>query len=159
MGIRMSDINKSIQELKLIIPEPAKPVANYSPYVILNNIIYVSGQIPFKDGNISYKGKVGKDITINEAISAAEICLMNTLAILKLATNNNLNSIKSCVKINVFINSSDDFFEQPLVADGASNLIKKIFKNNGSHARSAIGCNSLPKNASIEIDSIFQLVD
>ena len=82
----MSDIIKSIQELKLIIPEPAKPVANYLTWTILNNIIYVSGQIPFKDGNIAYTGKVGKDITINEAIIASEICLMNTLAILNIAT-------------------------------------------------------------------------
>ena len=74
------------------------------------------------------KGKVGKDININEAINASEICLLNTLAVLNLATNNNLNRIISCIKINVFINSSDDFFEQPLVADGASNLIKKFLK-------------------------------
>ena len=155
----MSDIIKSIQDLKLEIPKPAKPVANYSPYYLINNIIYVSGQIPFREGTIAYTGKVGKDIDINEAILAAEICFMNTLAILKLATKGNLNSIKSCIKINVFINSSNDFFDQPLVADGASNLIKKIFKDNSNHARSAIGCNSLPKNASVEIDSMFQLAN
>ena len=81
------------------------------------------------------------------------------MALLNLVTNNNLNRIISCIKINVFINSADDFFEQPLVADGASNLIKKIFKDNGDHARSAVSCNSLPKNASVEIDSVFQLGD
>ena len=82
----MNNIIKSIQDLKITLPEAAKPVANYSPYVLCENIIYVSGQIPFKDGIILYKGKVGKDININEAIAASEICLINTLAVLNLAT-------------------------------------------------------------------------
>ena len=85
--------------------------------------------------------------------------MINTLAVLNLATNNNLDRVKSCIKINVFLNSTDDFFDQPIVADGASNLLRKIFKNYGDHARSAVSCNSLPKNASVEIDSIFQLKD
>ena len=83
--------------------------------------------------------------------------MINTLAVLFNATKGNLNIVNSCVKINVFINSADDFFEQPIVADGASDLIKEIFKENGNHARSAVSCNSLPKNATVEIDSIFQL--
>ena len=155
----MNNIIKSIEDLKLILPEPPKPVANYSPFVLLKNTVYVSGQIPLKNGVVAYKGKVGKDININEAIIASEICLINTLAVLNLATRNNLNRVISCIKINVFINSSDDFNEQPIVADGASNLIKNIFQNNGNHARSAVSCNSLPKDASVEIDSIFQLDD
>ena len=155
----MNNIIKSIQDLKIILPAATKPVANYSPYVFFKDMIYVSGQIPFKNGVLVYKGKVGKDINIDEAIIASEICLINTLAVLNLATNNNLNKVKSCIKINVFINSSNDFIQQPEVADGASNLIKKIFKDDGNHARSAVSCNSLPKDASIEIDSIFQLKD
>ncbi len=154
----MNNIIKSIQDLKILLPEAAKPVANYSPYVLHNDMIYVSGQIPFKNGVLAYKGKVGKDITVDEAINASKICLINTLAVLNLATNN-LNKVKSCIKINVFINSSDDFIQQPEVADGASNLIKEIFKDDGNHARSAVSCNSLPKDASVEIDSIFQLKD
>ena len=154
----MHNIIKSIQDLKIVLPEAAKPVANYSPYVLHNDMIYVSGQIPFKNGVLAYKGKVGKDITVDEAINASKICLINTLAVLNLATNN-LNKVKSCIKINVFINSSDDFIQQPEVADGASNLIKEIFKDDGNHARSAVSCNSLPKDASVEIDSIFQLKD
>ena len=154
----MNNIIKSIQDLKILLPEAAKPVANYSPYVLHNDMIYVSGQIPFKNGVLAYKGKVGKDITVDEAINASKICLINTLAVLNLATNN-LNKVKSCLKINVFINSSDDFTQQPEVADGASNLIKEIFKDDGSHARSAVSCNSLPKDAAVEIDSIFQLKD
>ena len=153
----MNNIVKSLLDLNIVLPEPTKPVANYSPYTICENLIYVSGQIPFKNGNIVYKGKVGRDISTQEAINASEVCLLNTLSVLNRATRNNLNKIISCIKISVFINSTSDFFEQPLVADGASNLIKKIFKDNGNHARSAVSCNSLPKNACVEIDSIFQL--
>ena len=153
----MTDIIKSLRELNIILPEATKPVANYSPFVIANNRIYISGQIPFKEGNLIFKGKVGKDMTTDEAKEASALCFINTLAVLNKATSNNLNSVKSCIKINVFINSTDDFFDQPVVADGASDLIKKIFKEQGSHTRSAVSCNSLPKNATVEIDSIFQL--
>ena len=134
-----------------------KPVANYSAYVFAENTIYVSGQIPFKDGKLIYKGKVGKDIDIEEGKKAASLCFLNTLAILQKATEENLNKIISCIKINVFINSESNFIDQPTVADGASDLIKEIFRENGSHARSAISCNSLPKDAAVEIDSIFKI--
>ena len=82
----MNNIIKSLHDLKIVLPKPAKPVANYSPYTIIGDTIYISGQIPFKDGSLAYQGKVGKDISINEAINASEICLLNTLAILNLAT-------------------------------------------------------------------------
>ncbi len=153
----MADIIKRLEELDIILPQASKPVANYSPYVIADNNIYISGQIPFKQGNLIYTGKVGKDIGIEEAKKASALCLINTIAVLVNATKGNLNIVKSCLKINVFINSANDFFEQPNVADGASDLIKKIFQENGNHARSAVSCNSLPKNAAVEIDSIFQL--
>ena len=108
----MNNIIKSIQELKIVLPEAAKPVANYSPYVLIKyNICFWANS--FQEWNFAYKGKVGKDINIDEAIKASEICLINTLAVLNLATNNNFNKIKSCIKINVFINSSEDFIEQP----------------------------------------------
>ena len=89
----MNNILKSLNDIGFVLPEPPKPVANYSPYIVFQNTIYVSGQIPFKDGIIAYQGKVGKDININEAINASEICLLNTLALLNLATQNNLNRI------------------------------------------------------------------
>ena len=153
----MSNITDNLIDLNLILPEASRPVANYSPYLVVDDKIFVSGQIPFEKGEIIYKGKVGVDISIAQAKKAAELCLINTLAVLSNATKGNLNSLKSCIKINVFINSADNFFEQPEVADGASNLIKKVFKENGNHTRSAVSCNALPKNASVEIDSIFQL--
>ena len=155
----MINLIESLKELNIVLPKANKPVANYSAYVIVNNKIYISGQIPIKNGKLIYQGKIGKEIKLSEGVKSAEICMINTLAVLNLATNNNLDRVKSCIKINVFLNSTDDFFDQPIVADGASNLLRKIFKNYGDHARSAVSCNSLPKNASVEIDSIFQLKD
>ena len=153
----MINLIKRLKELNIILPEASKPVANYSPFVITDKLIYVSGQIPLKNGSLIYKGKAGKDLTIEDAKKAAAICLINTIAVLNDATEKKLNNVKSCIKINVFINSTDNFYDQPAVADGASDLIKIIFKEDGNHARSAVSCNSLPKNAAVEIDSIFQL--
>ena len=153
----MINLIKRLKELNIILPEASKPVANYSPFVITDKLIYISGQIPLKNGSLIYKGKVGKDLTMEDAKKAAAICLINTIAVLNDATEKNLNNVKSCIKINVFINSTDNFYDQPAVADGASDLIKIIFKEDGNHARSAVSCNSLPKNAAVEIDSIFQL--
>ncbi len=153
----MNNITKALQELNIILPKAAKPVANYSPFTVSNNSLYISGQIPIKSGKLIYEGKVGLDVNVKDASNAAELCLINTLAVLKLATGDNFNKVLSCTKITVFINSIDNFINQPIVADGASNLIKKVFKDNGNHARSAVSCNSLPINASVEIDSIFQL--
>ncbi len=153
----MNNIIKNLKELQILLPVASKPIANYSPFVINDNKIYVSGQIPNKNGLLLYEGKVGKDISLDDAKEAASICIINTFAILEIATEKNLNALKCCIKLNVFINSADDFYDQPEVADGASNLIKKIFKETGNHARSAVSCNSLPRNAAVEIDSIFQL--
>ena len=153
----MMNIKENLKKYNIRIPKPAKPVANYSPYTISNNLIFISGQIPIVDGNIIYKGKVDKDLSINESIKAAELCMLNSFAILMDAVENNLNKIKKCIKINVFINSDSSFINQPIIADGASDLISKIMESNTSHARSAVSVNSLPKNAAIEIDTIFEI--
>ena len=109
----MMNIEKNIKKYNIKIPTPVKPVANYSPYIISNNLIFISGQIPIVDGNIIYKGKVNKDLSINESIKAAEICMLNSFAILIAAVNNNLTQIKKCIKINVYINSDSSFIDQP----------------------------------------------
>ena len=132
-------------------------MANYSPYVKIDSLIFISGQIPIADGKMLFSGKVNKDIEISSAIKAAELCMLNSFAILKNVVQNNLKLIRKCVKINVFINSDEFFVNQPIVADGASNLITKIMNPNGDHARSAVSVNSLPKNAAVEIDSIFEI--
>ena len=153
----MINIEENLRKYKIIIPKANKPVANYSPYVITEKLIFISGQIPITDGNMLFTGKVNKDLEISSAVKAAELCMLNSFAILKDAVQNNLNLVNKCVKINVFINSDDLFINQPEVADGASNLITKIMSPNSAHARSAVSVNSLPKNATVEIDSVFEI--
>ena len=153
----MLNIDENLRKYNITIPKANKPVANYSPYVKTEKLIFISGQIPITDGNMLFTGKVNKDLEISSAIKAAELCMLNSFAILKDAVQSNLNLVNKCVKINVFINSDDSFVNQPEVADGASNLITKIMSPNSDHARSAVSVNSLPKNATVEIDSVFEI--
>ena len=153
----MLNIKENLRKYNITIPKANKPVANYSPYVKTEKFIFISGQIPITDGNMLFTGKVNKDLEISSAVKAAELCMLNSFAILKDAVQNNLNLVNKCVKINVFINSDDSFLNQPEVADGASNLITKIMSPNSNHARSAVSVNSLPKNATVEIDSVFEI--
>ena len=153
----MINIEENLRKYNITIPKANKPVANYSPYVKTEKLIFISGQIPITDGNMLFTGKVNKDLEISSAVKAAELCILNSFAILKDAVQNNLNLVNKCVKINVFINSDDSFVNQPEVADGASNLITKIMSPNSDHARSAVSVNSLPKNATVEIDSVFEI--
>ena len=153
----MLNIEKNLKKHNISIPKANKPIANYNPYVKIEKLIFISGQIPMADGNMLFTGKVNKDVEISSAVKAAELCMLNSFAILKDAVQNNLNLIRKCLKINVFINSDDLFINQPEVADGASNLITKIMSPNSDHTRSAVSVNSLPKNATVEIDSIFEI--
>ena len=120
------NIEENLRKYNITIPKANKPVANYSPFVITENLIFISGQIPIVDGNMIFTGKVNKDIEIASAVKAAELCMLNSFAVLKNAVKDNLNLVRKCIKINVFINSDDLFINQPEVADGASNLITKI---------------------------------
>ena len=153
----MLNIEENLRKYNITIPKANKPVANYSPFVKTEKLIFISGQIPIAEGNMLFTGKVNKDLEISSAVKAAELCMLNSFAILKDAVQNNLNLIRRCIKINVFINSDDLFINQPEVADGASNLITKIMSPNSDHARSAVSVNSLPKNATVEIDSVFEI--
>ena len=153
----MLNIEENLRKYNITIPKANKPVANYSPFVKTEKLIFISGQIPIADGNMLFTGKVNRDVEISSAVKAAELCMLNSFAILKDAVQNNLNLVNKCIKINVFINSNDVFINQPEVADGASNLITKIMSPNSDHARSAVSVNSLPKNATVEIDSVFEI--
>ena len=153
----MLNIEENLRKYNITIPKANKPVANYSPFVKTEKLIFISGQIPISDGNMLFTGKVNKDVEISSAVKAAELCMLNSFAVLRNAVQNNLNLVKKCIKINVFINSDDLFINQPEVADGASNLIIKIMSPNSDHARSAVSVNSLPKNATVEIDSVFEI--
>ncbi len=150
-------IEEKLNKIGLKIPPAPKPLAAYIPAIKVGNLVFTSGQVPIADGKIVYEGKVGKDLTEDEALKAAELCLVNCLSAVK-SIIGNLDNIKRIVKLTVFVNSANDFTAQPIVANGASELLEKIFGENGKHVRSAVGVNELPLNSAVEIEMIA-LVD
>lgn len=147
---------EKIIELGIEIPEAPKPLASYVPAVKSGNFIFTSGQLPIKNGKLFYTGKVGESITEDEAIKAAELCAVNCLSAAKTIVKS-LDDIKRVVKVVVFVASSKDFNSQPKIANGASDLIVKIFGDFGKHSRSAVGVSELPLNAPIEVEMIFEV--
>ena len=148
---------KNIKDLGLVIPELPTAVANYVPYKIVENLVYVSGQAPSKNGKIIYTGKVGEKITDEEGILAAELCCLNIIAALKKSINGNWEKLDSFVKLGGFVNCSQDYKNQPKIINGASDLLVKIFGDQGRHTRFAVGSNSLPLDISVEIDAIIKI--
>ena len=148
---------ENIKQLGIEIPDIPTPLANYVPYKISDNIVYVSGQAPVKNGELIYKGKVGKDISIDEGIKAAELCCVNIIAALKKSINGDWNRLETFLKLGGFVNCNNDFYDQPKIINGASDLLVNIFGEQGKHARFAVGSNSLPMNISVEIDAIIKI--
>ena len=151
-------IETRLQELAIELPEAAAPAANYIPYVVSGKLIFIAGQITFKDGKIEYTGKVGEDLSVDDGYQAARLCGLNLLAQAKAAAGGDLDWIKRVVKLGGFVNSGPDFSNQPEVINGASDLMVDIFGDNGKHARFAVSAGSLPRNVAVEIDGIFELV-
>ena len=146
-----------IKELKIELPEAKAPVGNYVATKIIGNLLYVSGQVSINPNGELIKGKVGKDLTTDEAYKAAERCGLSIVAQVKNACNGDLSKIKSCIKLNGFVNSTEDFIDQPKVINGASDLIASIFGDAGMHTRAAVSANSLPLGVAVEVDAIFEL--
>jgi enamine deaminase RidA (YjgF/YER057c/UK114 family) len=146
-----------IKELKIKLPEAKAPVGSYVATKISGNLLYVSGQISMNSSGELIKGKVGKDLTTDEAYKAAERCGLSIVAQVKKACDGNLSKVKSCIKLTGFVNSSEDYIEQPKVINGASDLIASIFGEAGMHTRAAVSTNSLPLGVSVEVDAIFEL--
>tara|TARA_E500000331_G_scaffold347453_1_gene387685 strand:+ start:742 stop:1203 length:462 start_codon:yes stop_codon:yes gene_type:complete len=151
------NIDSKINELKIILPEAKAPVGSYVATKIANNLLYISGQISIDEKGDLIKGKVGKDLTTQEAYKAAERCGLSIVAQAKKACNGDLSKVKHCIKLTGFVNSTDDFIEQPKVINGASDLIVSIFGEAGMHTRAAVSTNSLPLGVSVEVDAIFEL--
>ena len=135
----------------------ALPVANYVPYKIFDKILYISGQAPIKEGSLIYKGKVGKDITEKEGIEAAKLCCIYIISALKSAINNDWGKLDGFIKLGGFVNCDANFVNHPQIINGASDLLVKIFGEQGKHTRFAVGSNSLPMNISVEIDAVIKL--
>ena len=149
-------IEEKIKELGFEVPEVAKPLAAYIPAKQVGNLVMTSGQVPLVKGVIKYAGKVGKELTEEEGQLAAQVCALNCLAAIK-GVIGNLDKIVEVVKLTVFVASAEDFTAQPKVANGASELIGKIFGDAGKHVRSAVGVTALPLNVAVEIEMIVRV--
>ena len=149
-------IEEKIKELGFEVPEAPKPLAAYVPALVVDGFVFTAGQLPSIKGELKFKGKVGKDISEEAGSKASEICALNCLAAIK-GVIGDLDKIEQVVKLTAFINSADGFTAQPKVANGASELIGKIFGEKGKHARSAVGVNELPIDAAVEIEMIVKL--
>ena len=149
--------DENIKKNNINLPKAPDPVGSYVATKIVNKLLYISGQISIDEDGKLIKGKVGKNLDVNEGYKAAERCALSIVAQAKKACNNDLSKIKNCIKLTGFVNSSDDFIDQPKVINGASDTIVKIFGNNGMHTRAAVSVNSLPLGVSVEVDAIFEL--
>ena len=150
-------VENKLKELNIILPNPPDPVGAYVAFKKVDNLLFISGQLPIgQDGKI-IKGKIGKDLNLEDGQKASKLCVINILAQAKKAMDGNLNKIKNCIKITGFVNSTDDFTDQPKVINPASEILSTIFGNYGKHSRAAISTNSLPLGAAVEIDAIFEI--
>jgi enamine deaminase RidA (YjgF/YER057c/UK114 family) len=150
-------IEARLKERGINLPAAAAPAANYLPFTISGNLLYLSGQLPIEDGKIAVTGLVGRDVDVAGAQRAAELCAINILAQAKAALGGDLGRVRRVLKLNGFVASMPDFTEQHLVINGASNLIADILGDAGKHARAAVGMAALPLNASVEIDAIIEI--
>lgn len=148
---------ENIKNLGLNIPELPKALANYVPFKIVGNTMYISGQAPVRNGEMIYKGKVGSDITIEEGIEAAKLCVINIIAAVKTGLEGDWGKLDCFVKLTGFVNCQDSFTDQPKIINGASDMLVEIFGDQGRHTRVAVGSNALPLGISVEIDAIIQL--
>jgi len=150
------NIETKLKELKINLPNAPDPVGAYVAYKKINNLLYISGQLPISADGKLLKGKVGKDLTLEDGQNAARLCAINILAQVKKALDGDLNKVKNCIKITGFVNSTDDFCDQPKVINPASEMISNLFESSGKHTRAAVSTNSLPLGAAVEIDAIFE---
>jgi len=151
------NIEKKLKELNIELPNAPDPVGAYVAFKKVNNLLFISGQLPISNDGKMIKGQIGKDLTLEDGQKASKLCVINILAQAKKALNGDLNNIKNCVKITGFVNSTDDFKNQPKVINPASETLSAVFGDKGKHARVAISTNSLPLGAAVEIDAIFEI--
>ena len=149
--------DEKIKELGIILPEAKAPVGNYVATKIIGKMLFISGQISINEKGELIKGKIGKDLDLKAGYDAAKRCALSIVSQVKKACNDDLSKIKSCIKLTGFVNSTDDFIDQPKVINGASDLIASIFGDAGMHTRAAVSTNSLPLGVSVEVDAIFEL--
>ena len=150
-------ITTRLAELGIELPEPAAPAANYIPFVVTGNLIFVSGQITVWNGELRHIGRLGENIDIDEGYQAARLCGLNLISQAKAAAQGDLDKIKRVVKLGGFVNSTPDFTDQPKVINGTSDLMAEVFGEGGKHARFAVGAPTLPLGVAVEVDGVFEL--
>ncbi len=150
-------IEARLAELGIVLPKPAAPAANYVPWVISGTQVFVAGQVTIGAKGIEYVGKLGRDFTVEEGQAAARLCAINLLAQVASACGGDLDRVTRCLRLGVFINCTDDFVEQPKVANGASDLMVAVLGDAGRHARAAVGSNALPLGVAVEVDGVFEI--
>ncbi len=148
---------EKIKKLKIDLPDAKAPVGSYVATKIVGKLLYISGQISINENGELIKGKIGQELTTEEGYNAAKRCGLSIISQVKKACDNDLSKIKSCIKLTGFVNSTDNFIEQPKVINGASDIIASIFGDAGMHTRAAVSTNSLPLGVSVEVDAIFEL--
>ena len=154
----MSMVESKLAELNLTLPQPASAAGNYLPAKAAGGLLYLSGALPFVEGQVKFPGKLGAGVTIEQGQEAARICTLNLLAAIK-ANAGSLDRVAQVVSIRGYVNCAPDFTEQPAVINGASDLLVQIFGDPGRHARAAVGVSGLPKGAAVEIEMVVQLRD
>jgi len=150
-------IETRLVELSLDLPKAASPVGNYVAYVVTGNLVFVSGQLPLVNGELKYKGKVGVDVSLEDGQAAARACAMNLIAQVRAACDGSLDRVRRVIKLGGFVNSNADFTQQANVINGASDLMVQVFGEAGKHARAAVSSPTLPLNAAVEIDAVFEI--
>ena len=150
-------IEEIIKELNIKLPDPKDPVGAYAASKIVGNLLYISGQISIDDKGNLIKGKIGDDLDLNQGYEAAKRCGLAIISQVKKACNNDLSKVKSCIKLTGYVNSTDNFKDQPKVINGASEIITKVFNDQGLHTRAAVSSNSLPLGVAVEVDAIFEI--
>ena len=154
----MSIIDNNLKKLNIVLPDPKAPVGAYVATKIVGKLLFISGQVSIDEKSNLITGKLGKDLNLDQGYKAAKRCGLSIVSHAKNACSGDLNKIKSCIKLTGYVNSTDDFKDQPKIINGASDIIAKIFEKKGEHTRAAISANSLPFGVAVEVDAIFELI-
>ena len=150
-------IDGRLRELRIELPEPTAPLANYVPFALAGNLVFIAGQISQWNGERRHVGKLGAGIGIPEGSDAARLCVLNILTHLRAACGGDLDRVRRCVQLRGFVNCTPEFIDMPQVVNGASDLLVEIFGDAGRHARAAVGVSSLPGGVSVEIEAVFEI--
>jgi len=151
------EVDARLAELGIDVPDAAAPVANYVGFVQSGNLVFVSGQVPIKDGKFQYQGKLGDSMSLEDAQAAARLCAINIIAQVKAACGGDLDRVTRIVKLTGFVNSTGDFTDQPKVVNGASDLMVEVFADKGRHSRAAVSAAALPVGVSVEVEAVVEI--